>query len=81
MDIVGIRGERTLEKAARLRDMAWSSAAMDPGQTLEKEVHRIGIGRLFGPAGFDGRELIAERIRQTSNDLVLHVNKIADFDL
>src|ERR1700733_7741064 len=76
MDIIWIRGERTIKKAARLRDMARSSAAMDPRQTLKKQVHRIGIGRLFGPAGLDSRELIAERICQTPNDLILHVEEI-----
>src|ERR1700684_3414165 len=76
MDIVWIRGERTIKKASRLRDMARSSASMDPRQTLKKQVHRIGIGRLFGPAGLDSRELIAQRIRQTPNDVVLHIEEI-----
>src|ERR1700729_527574 len=76
MDIVWIRGERTIKKAARLRDMARGSAAMDPRQTLKKQVHRIGIGRLFGPAGLDSRELIAERICKAPDDFVLHVEEI-----
>ena len=43
---------------------------------MKKEVHRIGIGRLSGVAGLDGRDLIAQRIRKAPNDLILHVEKI-----
>src|ERR1700677_1061947 len=34
------------------------------------------MGRLFGPAGLDRRKLIAERICQTPDDLVLHIEEI-----
>src|ERR1700722_14522361 len=78
MDIVWIGDECTIKKSARPRHMARSSAAMDPRQALKKQVHRIGIGRLFGPAGLDSRELIAERICEAPNDLILHVEKIGN---
>ena len=51
---------------------------MDPGQALKKEIHRIGIGRLFGMASLDRRELIAQRVRQTPDDFVLHVEEIGE---
>ena len=43
---------------------------------MKKEIHRIGIGRLFGTASLDRRELIAQRVRQTPDDFVLHVEEI-----
>ena len=50
---------------------------MEPRQALKKEVHRIGIGRLLGAARLDGGDLIAQRVREAPNDLVLHVEEIS----
>ena len=49
---------------------------MHPRQALKKQVHRIGIGRLFGAARLDGGDLIAQRIRETPDDFVLHIEEI-----
>src|SRR5271166_3379241 len=51
-DIVGIGGERAIEKAARLRDIVWSPTLIEPSQTLKIEVHRVGGRRLFGAPRF-----------------------------
>ena len=78
VDIVGIGGERAIEKTARLRNMVRGPAAMEPGQALKKEVHRIGIGRLFGVARLNGGDLSAQRVRQAPDDFVLHVEEIGE---
>ena len=41
VDMVGIGGERAIEKAARLRDMVRGRALIEPSQTLKIEVHRV----------------------------------------
>ena len=44
VDIVGIGGERALEKAARLRNIVRGPTLVEPSQTLKIEVHRVGVG-------------------------------------
>ena len=78
VDIVGIGGERAIEKLARLRNMVRGPAPMEPGQALKKEIHRVGVGRLFGASRLGGGELGVQRVRQTPNDFVLHVEEIGE---
>ena len=57
VDIVGIGGERAIEKAARLRDIVRGQTLIEPSQTLKIEVHRVGVRRLFRASRLGGDEL------------------------
>jgi transposase len=57
VDIVGIDGERAVEKAARLPDVVRGSTLVEPSLTLKIEVHRVGGRRLFRAARLSGDEL------------------------
>src|SRR5208282_4213380 len=49
VDIVGVSGERAIEKAARLREIVRGRPTLvEPSQTLKIEVPRVGVRRLFG---------------------------------
>ena len=41
VDIVGIDGQRAIEKAVRLRDIVRGPTLIEPSQTLKIEVHRV----------------------------------------
>ena len=76
VDIVGIGGERAIEKAVRLSDIVRGYTLIEPSQPLKIEVHRIGVRGLFRPSRFGGDELGVERAGQTRDDFVLHVEEI-----
>ncbi len=78
VDIVGIGGERAIEKAARLRDIVRGQTPIEPSQTLKIEVHRVGVRRLFRASRLGGDELGVERARQARDDFVLHVEEIGE---
>ena len=76
IDIVGIGGERAIEKAARLRTMVWGHTLIEPSQTLKIQVHRVGVRRLFRASRLGGDELGVQSARQPRDDFVLHVEEI-----
>ena len=76
VDIVGIGGERAIEKAARLRNIVRGRTLIEPGQTLKIEVHRVGVRGLFRAPRLGGDELGVQRVRQARDDFVLHVEEI-----
>jgi hypothetical protein len=78
LGIVGIGGERAVEKAARLRNEIRGRTLIAPGQTLKIEVHRVGIRDLLRPSRFGGDELGIQRARQARDDFVLHVEEIGE---
>ena len=78
VDIVGIGGERAIEKAARLRNIVGGQALVEPSQTLKIEVHRVGVRRLFRASRLGGDELGVQRARQARDDFVLHVEEIGE---
>src|ERR1700733_1069996 len=65
LDVVGIGGERAIEKAPRLRDMVRGHALIEASQTLKIEVHRVGVRSLFRASRLDGDKLGVQRVRQT----------------
>ena len=78
VDIVGIGGERAIEKAARLRNIVRGQTLIEPSQTLKIEVHRVGVRRLFRASRLGGDELGVQRVRQARDDFVLHVEEIGE---
>ena len=78
VDIVGIGGERAIEKAARLRDIVRGQTLIEPSHTLKIEVHRVGVRGLFRASRLGGDELGVQRARQTRDDFVLHVEEIGE---
>ena len=76
VDIVGIDGERAIEKASRLRDTVRGAALIEPSQTLKIEIHRVGGRRLFRASRLGGGELGLQRASQARDDFVLHVEEI-----
>ena len=44
VDIIGIDGQRAIEKAARLRKTVRGRTLIEPGQTLKIEVRRVRVG-------------------------------------
>ena len=78
VDIVGIGGERAIEKAARLRDVVRGPTLVEPSQTLKIEVHRVGVRGLFRASRLGGDELGVQRARQPRDDFVLHVEEIGE---
>ena len=78
VDIVGIGGERAIEKAARLRDIVRGPTLIEPSQTLKIEVHRVGGRGLFRASRLGGDKLGVERARQPRDDFVLHVEEIGE---
>ena len=81
LDIVGIGGERAIEKAAPLRHIVRGPTFIVTSQTLKIEVQRVGDRGLLRASSFGGDELGVQRIRKTRDDFVLHVNKIAALHL
>ena len=78
VDIVGIRGERAIEKAARLRKVVGGRALIEPSQSLKIEVHRVGGRGQFGTSRLSGYKMCVKRARQTCDDFVLHVEEIGE---
>ena len=78
VDIVGIGGERAIEKAARLRHVVGGQTLVEPSQTLKIEVHRVGVRSLFRASRLGGDELGVQRARQARDDFVLHVEEIGE---
>ena len=76
LDIVGIGGERAIEKAACLRHIVRGITLIEQSQTLKIEVHRVGGRSLFGASRLGGDELGVQRARQARDDVVLHVEEI-----
>ena len=76
VDIVGIGGERAIEKAARLRHIFRGPTLIEPSQALKIEVHRVGGRGLFRASRLGGDELSVERARQARDDFVLHVEEV-----
>ena len=78
VDISGIGNERAIEKTMRSRDIVRGLTLVDPSETLKIEVHRVGVRRLFRASSLRGCNLSVERIRQTRDDFVLHVEEIGE---
>ena len=78
IDIARIGGERAIEEAARLRNTVRGHALVEPGHTLKIEVHRVGGWRLFRSSRLGCDEFGVERVRETGNDFVLHVEEIGE---
>ena len=78
VDIVGIGGERAIEKAARLRHIVRGQTLIEPSQTLKIEVHRVGVRGLFRASRLGGDELGVQRAREARDDFVLHVEEIGE---
>jgi hypothetical protein len=78
VDIVGIGGERAIEKAARLRNIVGGRALIEPSHSLKIEVHRVGGRGQFRTSRLSGDELGVERARQTRDDFILHVEEIGE---
>jgi hypothetical protein len=78
VNIVGIGGERAIEKASRLRDIVGGRTLIEPSQTLKIEVHRVGDWALFRASRLGGDKLGVQRIRQTGDDFVLRVEEIGE---
>ena len=78
VDIVGIGGERAIEKAARLRHIVRGQTLVEPSHALKIEVHRVGVRRLFRASRLGGDELGVQRARQARDDFVLHVEEIGE---
>jgi hypothetical protein len=76
LDIVGIGGERAIEKAARLRHIVRDQTLIEPGQPLKIEVHRVRVRSPFRPSRLGGDELGVQRAGQTRHDFILHIEEI-----
>ena len=76
VDIVGIGGERAIEKASRLPDIVGGPTLIVPSQTLKIEVHRVGARGLFRATRLGGDELGVQRACETRDDFVLHVEEV-----
>ena len=74
----GSANERAIEIATRSREVVRGLTLVEPSQTLKIEVHRVGVRSLFRAASLGGGELRVERIRQTRDDFVLHVEEIGE---
>ena len=78
IDIVGIGGERAIEKAARLRDVLGAHTLVEPSHALKIEVHRIRVRRSVPRAAPRRRPAAFSALGEARDDLVLHVEKIGD---
>jgi hypothetical protein len=56
--------------------MVRSRTPIEPIQTLKIEVHRVGVRSFFRASRLGGDELGVQRVRQTRDDLILHVEEI-----
>ncbi len=74
--LLGISGERAIEKAARLRDIVWGQTLIMPSQALKVEVHRVGVRRLFCASRLGGDQLRPQLVGKRRDDLVLHVEEV-----
>ncbi len=78
VDVVGIGGERAIEKAPRSRDIVRGRAFVEPSQALKIKVHRVGVRSLFRAPRLGGDKLGVQRVCQARNDFVLHVEEIGE---
>ena len=78
VDIVGIGGERAIEKAARLRHIVRGPTFVKTSLTLKIEVHRVRVRRSLGASRLCGDELRVQRACQPRHDFVLHVEEIGE---
>jgi hypothetical protein len=76
LDIVGIGGERAIEKAARSRDIVRGDTLIEPSQTLKIKVHRVRVRGLFRASSLGRDEFGVQRACQPRDDFVLHVEEI-----
>ena len=77
LDIVGIGGERTIEKVASLRSMVGRLTLIEPSQTLKIEVHRVGARGLFRAPRLGRDKRGVQRACEPRDDFVLHVKEIS----
>src|SRR5271165_790034 len=61
VDILGIGGERAIEKAARLHHIVGGKTLVEPCQTLKIKVHGIGVRSLFRASRLGGGKLGVQR--------------------
>ena len=62
-----------------MRNMSRGQTFVEPSQTSEIQVHRVGGRGLFRAARFGGGELGVERACRARDDLVLHVEEIGEW--
>ena len=58
--------------------MVRGQTLIEPSQTLKIEVHRVGVRSLFRASRLDGDKLGVQRVRQTRDDLILHIEEIGE---
>ena len=63
VDIVGIGGERAIEKAARPRQIVRGPSSIPASQTLKIEVRRVGVRGLFRTSRLGGDEFSVQCVR------------------
>src|SRR5580700_207090 len=68
VNIVGIGGERAVEKAASLRNIVGGYTPIEPSQTPKMEVHRVGGRSLFRASRLSDDKLGVERACQARDD-------------
>ena len=78
VDVVGVGGERAIEKASRLRHVVRGHALVEPSHALKIEVHRVGVRGPFRAPRLGGDEFGVQRARQPRDDFVLHVEEIGE---
>src|ERR1700722_16487948 len=64
VNIIRIGGERSVEKAASLRNIVGGYTPIEPCQTLKIEIHRVRVRRLFRAPRLRAYEPLVERIRE-----------------
>jgi hypothetical protein len=78
VDIAGIERQRAIETVACPRKVFRRGPFVVLSQTLKIEVERIWVRRCFGAASFGGGELDSEPVGKPGDNLVLHVEEVAD---
>jgi hypothetical protein len=78
VDVVGIGGERAVEKAARLCKIVRGPTLIEPSHSLKIEVHRVGGRGLFRASSLGDDQVGVQRARQARDDFVLHVEEIGE---
>jgi hypothetical protein len=78
VDVVGSGGQRAIEKASGLRCGVTRQTLVEQSQALKIKVHRVGVRGPFGAPRLGCDEFGVQRVRQTRDDLVLHVEQICE---
>ena len=78
VNIVGIGGEREVEKAASLRNIVGGYTLIEPSQTLKIEVDRVGGRSFFRASRLSDDKLGVQSARQARYDFILHVKEISE---